>query len=98
VQVEFSSSSLAKAFASKSEAIKQFGEARGKKFAMAVKWIRQAKSMADLYKIPSLKFHPLHGDRDGEFAIALTGNWRLVVTFPADEICRIREVEDYHGR
>ena len=98
MQLEFGNARLRKAFEKRSEAIHEFGEAIGKKYVMALQLVKQAKSPDDLYKIPQLRFHPLKGNREGEYSATLTGNWRLIMTFPADDTARIEKVEDYHGR
>ena len=98
MDLDFSSSSLRRAFESKEEAIRCFGEARGKKYVMNLLLVKRSKTMADLYRIPQLRFHPLKGDRKGEFSVALTGNWRIVLSFATDKHASIERVEDYHGR
>lgn len=50
-----------------------------------------------LYQFRGFNFHPLHGDRRGQYAITLTGLWRLIVEYDADEdLIFIVEVKDYH--
>lgn len=66
---------------------------------MRVTTLKSAKSFEDLYKIPSLKFHPLTGNRKGEYAISLTGYWRLIIKNDGDvfDIAKIEEVSDHYG-
>jgi proteic killer suppression protein len=54
-----------------------------------------ATQIGDLDK-PGYALHPLKGDRKGEWAIRVTGNWRLV--FRMDKPGEIASVnlEDYH--
>lgn len=59
--------------------------------------IVDAASVNDLYEIRSWDFHPLHGDRAGEYAIRLTGQMRLIVTPEGERTMTIEEVTDYHG-
>ena len=56
------------------------------------------KSFDDLSKIPQLKFHPLTGNRKGEFAISLTGFYRLIITNDGDtfDIAKIEEVSKHY--
>ena len=52
----------------------------------------------DLYRFQFLAFHPLHHNREGQFAAKLTGRWRLIVEPGEDErTLWVVEVEDYHG-
>ncbi|MEA5513326.1 type II toxin-antitoxin system RelE/ParE family toxin [Nodularia sp. UHCC 0506] len=54
----------------------------------------------DLYNYRSLGFHKLKkGTRKGQYAVWLTGNWRLIVKIQEDEISKyllIIEIIDYH--
>lgn len=70
-----------------------------KKYIQRVNILKSAKSFEELYTIPQLKFHPLTGDRDGEFAITLTGFYRLIITNDGDtfDIARIEEVSKHYG-
>ena len=42
-------------------------------------------------------YTPLKGDRAGQYAMTLTGNYRLVVEVIGDDSVRVLNVEDYHG-
>jgi proteic killer suppression protein len=46
---------------------------------------------------PGWGFHPLTGDRKGQYAVEIRGLFRLVFEWEGDEAVRVR-VEDYHGR
>ena len=45
------------------------------------------------------KFHPLEGNRKGEYAISLTGFYRLIITNDGEifDIARIEEVSKHYG-
>jgi toxin HigB-1 len=45
--------------------------------------------------IPGFRFHPLKGDRLGEYAVAVSGNWRITFRFVADDAIDVN-LEDYH--
>jgi len=52
---------------------------------------REAKDM----DLPGYKFHALKGDRKGEFAVSISGNWRI--TFEFDGLGAVNvHLEDYH--
>ncbi len=62
--------------------------------------MKNAKNFEELYSIGTLRFHPLKGNRNGEYAIKLTKYWRLIITNIGDEgfdIVRIEEVSDHYG-
>lgn len=99
MELRFKTKKLEKQFTNHSEAIKAYGPLVAKKFIMRINTLKSAKSFDKLYKIPSLKFHPLSGNRKGEYAISLTGYWRLIITNNGDvfDIAKIEEVSDHYG-
>ena len=45
---------------------------------------------------PNFGFHPLTGDRKGEFAMTVTRNWRLTFRKVDDHTVADLDLEDYH--
>ena len=45
--------------------------------------------------LPGYKFHLLKGDRDGEYAVTVTGNWRITFCFDGQNAIAVN-FEDYH--
>jgi proteic killer suppression protein len=54
-----------------------------------------AQHPADM-DLPGHRFHPLTGDRQGQYAVTIRANWRLVFEWEGGHAVRVRE-EDYHG-
>ncbi len=54
----------------------------------------RAPSQLDL---PGLAFHALKGDRKGDYAVTVGGNWRITFAW-ADEDAIDVDLEDYHGK
>lgn len=52
---------------------------------------REAKDM----DLPGYKFHALKGDRRGEFAVSVPGNWRITFAFDGKDAVSVN-LEDYH--
>ena len=52
---------------------------------------KEAKDM----DLPGYKFHALKGDRKGEFAISVTGNWRITYQFVGEDAVNVN-LEDHH--
>ena len=98
MELDFATTKLRRSFESREESLRVFGAAIGKKYVMAVNFIRQARTIQDLHTAPQYRFHRLQGNRASEYALTLTGNWRLIVTIPSPNVVRIEKVEDYHGR
>lgn len=99
MEIKFKTNKLQKQYESSKEAVKAYGEQVAKKYIQRVNILKNAKSFEELYTIPQLKFHPLTGDRDGEFAITLTGFYRLIITNDGDtfDIAKIEEVSKHYG-
>ena len=45
--------------------------------------------------IPGLFLHPLKGDRKGQWAITVSGNWRITFAFDGEDIIVVN-LEVYH--
>ena len=45
--------------------------------------------------LPGYKLHPLKGDRKSEWAVVVSGNWRIVFRFSDGNAFDI-DLEDYH--
>jgi len=53
-----------------------------------------AQCSADM-DIPGWKLHPLKGERRGEWAVTVSGNWRVTWRFEGDDVTDVK-LEDYH--
>ena len=95
--IEYSSGKLAEASLSISEATRLFGVAIGRKYIQRVAILKVADKFTQLYGISTLRMHQLKGPRTGEYAITLTGNYRLLIQKIEEDKVRIKDVEDYHG-
>ena len=98
MEVRFKTNKLQKQYENSKEAIKAYGLDVAKKYIQRVGILKSAKSFDDLSKIPQLRFHPLTGNRKGEFAISLTGFYRLIITNDGDtfDIAKIEEVSKHY--
>lgn len=56
--------------------------------------IDAASQITDI-NMPGYKLHPLTGDRDGRWAISVSGNWRITFEFVNGD-AYILDYEDYH--
>jgi len=98
LEVRFKTKRLQKQYENHKVARKDYDKQVAKRYIQRVIILKSAKSFEDLYKIPQLKFHPLTGNRDGEFAISLTGFYRLIITNDGDacDIAKIEEVSKHY--
>ncbi len=60
---------------------------------------RQVRDIEELMKSPVLGCHPLKGNRAGQYAVNITGFYRLILSFEGEmlEIVRIEEVSKHYG-
>ena len=97
MKIEFSSHRLADASVSLSEAHRLFGIPMGWKYIQRLAVLRATDKFTQLYGHRALHLHPLKGNRAGQYAITLTGNYRLIIEKVKEDTVRILNVEDYHG-
>ncbi len=97
MKISFSSNRLAAAGTSIVEANRLFGALIGRKYVQRVAIFRAAGKFTELFGHKALRLHPLKGKRAGQYAVTLTGNWRLVFEKMDEDEVRILSVEDYHG-
>ena len=66
------------------------------RLARILEFLVTARSIDECYVPPNFGFHPLTGDRAGEFAIIVTRTWRLKFTKVDDQTIADLDIEDYH--
>jgi proteic killer suppression protein len=54
-----------------------------------------ASKIAGDMDMPGYRFHPLKGDRAGEYAVSVSGNWRITFSFDGEDAVEVN-LEDYH--
>lgn len=97
MEIEFATNRLAAAGLSLSEASRLFGVPIGRKYIQRLAILRAVEKFEQLYGHRSLRLHALKGDRAGQYAVALTANYRLIIEKVSQDAVRILDVEDYHG-
>jgi len=97
VKLEFSSNRLAEASVNFAESSRLFGVPIGRKDIQRLAVLRATDKFTQLYGHRTLRLHPLKGNRVGQYAITLTGNYRLIIERVEEDRVRIMDVEDYHG-
>jgi proteic killer suppression protein len=97
VNVAFRSRRLQRAFERRDEASRLWGPVTGRRYVERVGILMDAERVSDLHAVRPLDFHPLTGDRQGQHALRLTGQMRLVVTVEDERTVIVEEVTDYHG-
>ncbi len=65
-----------------------------KRIQIRLNVLDRAKELRDL-SLPGFAFHPLKGQRKGEYALSVTGNCRLTFRFEGGDVLDVN-LEDYH--
>jgi proteic killer suppression protein len=80
-------------------AVREFGAEVARRYIQRILIVKNTRSVDELRRLPGLRFHALSGNRDGQYAINLTGFYRLIVTLEGTElqIVRIEEVSKHYG-
>lgn len=97
MNVEFASNRLADASVSLSQASRLFGVPIGRKYIQRLAVLRATDKFSQLYGLRALRLHPLKGNREGQYSMTLTENYRLIIEKVQEDKVRIIDVEDYHG-
>jgi proteic killer suppression protein len=99
LEVRFRTRHLEQCYLESKVAIREFGAEVGRRYVQRIQIVRNTRSVGELRGLPGLRFHALKGSRDGQFAINLTGFYRLIVTLEGAElqIVRIEEVSKHYG-
>ena len=97
MDVDFANNRLRRCFEQRQEAVRRWGPDVGGRYVERINFIMAAENVRDLYAFVSLGFHSLKGTRRDQFAVTLTGQWRLILERGDDERTLIVvEVVDYH--
>jgi proteic killer suppression protein len=80
------------------QSVREFGAQVGRKYIQRINIIKTTNSLDDLKKLPGIRCHPLKGDRTGQYAVNLTGFYRLIFTVDDDtlNIAMIEEVSKHY--
>ena len=100
MDIAFRTNKLEKCYLHYAKARRAWGEEVGRRYIQRINIIKSARSMGDLYpdKMPELKCHPLKGNRKGQFALSLTGFYRLIFTVQGEQlvVVTIEEVSKHY--
>ncbi|MCL1480502.1 MULTISPECIES: type II toxin-antitoxin system RelE/ParE family toxin [unclassified Marinobacter] len=98
MKVEFRKKKLEKCFKHKKQATKEFGDQVARKYIQRIEIIKSVANLDDLKGMPGLRCHPLKGKRQGQYAVKLTGFYRLIFTVDGDclNIAMIEEVSKHY--
>ena len=98
MEVTFRTKKLEREYVKSVAAIKAYGVQVAQKYIQRINIIKHSRNINELTRLPGLRCHPLKGNREGQFAINLTGFYRLIFTLHGDalEIANIEEVSKHY--
>lgn len=99
MDVTFRTRKLQKQYENAKEAEKAYGSDVARRYVQRINIIRHARDIGELCALPGLRCHALKGDREGQWAINLTGFYRLIFTLEGAslQIVHIEEVSKHYG-
>lgn len=110
MEISYKNRKLEKQLTDPREMVKSFGQL-AVKIKLRLKNLKDADNLAIMRSIPAARCHELTGDRKGELAVDVSGNYRMIFEPNHDPIpkkddgdlnwedvtkIQINEIEDYH--
>jgi proteic killer suppression protein len=110
MEISYRSRKLEKQLTDPKEMVKSFGQ-MAIKIKQRLKNLKDADNLGIMKTIPAARCHELTGERKGELAVDVSGNYRMIFESLHDPIpkkddgglnleevtkIRINEIEDYH--
>jgi len=98
VEVRFRTRKLRKQYETFREAEKTYGKEVARKYIQRIDIIKQTHDINELRVLPGLHCHALTGKRHGQWAVKLTGFYRLIFILEGEEldITCIEEVSKHY--
>ena len=99
MEIEFRTRKLEREYREYARAVKSYGPEVARRYIQRINIIKQARNIEELKSLPVLRCHSLRGNYRGEYAIKLTGFYRLIITLKGSslEIVQIEEVSKHYG-
>jgi proteic killer suppression protein len=99
VEVTFAAKKLEKCYLEFAAGVRTWGQAVARKYIQRVDILQEAVSIEEIRRIPELGFHPLKGDKKGQFGMILHDRWRLTISLCGTKarMIRIEEVTKHYG-
>ena len=98
MEICFKTRKLQKQYQNSREAEKAYGPEVARKYILRINILKQASDLNEACTLPGLRCHPLKGNRQGQWAVKLTGYYRLIFTPEGErlEIACIEEVSKHY--
>jgi toxin HigB-1 len=99
VEIQFRTKKLQRHYEQSAAAVQAYGHQVGRRYILRINMMKTTRSIKELEAMPGLRCHPLKADREGQWAIALTGFARLIFTLQGEQlqIVLVEEVSKHYG-
>ena len=95
--ISFRRRQLERCALNETDAIRKWGPDVGSRYPDRIAELLAVPSWEELEALHTLGLHPLTGDRQGQYAIKITGQWRIILERgDAPDEVTVLSVEDYH--
>ncbi|MGM0444062.1 MAG: type II toxin-antitoxin system RelE/ParE family toxin [Fibrobacterota bacterium] len=96
--IKFKNKKLKKCYTTHKNAVKTYGADVARKYIQRINLIKNAEGIDEVMKLPGLRCHPLKGNRNGQYAVKLTGFYRLIFKLENNvlNIALIEEVSKHY--
>jgi len=98
LKISFKTSKLQKEYEDQRKAVKSYSKPIARKYIQRVNLLKQAMNLDEVKGLPGLNCHPLKGGRKGQWAVKLSGFYRLIFTVSGNalDLARIEEVSKHY--
>lgn len=99
MEVQFRTSRLRKQYQDVSQGERAYGRQVARRYVERINIIKHVRDIEELRRLPGLRCEPLKGPRTGQWAMRLTGFYRLIFTLQGEQlqVVRIEEVSKHYG-
>lgn len=99
MEIAFRTRKLEREYQEYARAVKSYGPEVARRYILRINIIKQARDIEELMSLPALRCHALRGNYREQYAIKLTGFYRLIFTLKGNalEIAQIEEVSKHYG-
>lgn len=97
MEVAFKTKKWEKQYVNSKEAVRAYGAQVASKFTERINIIKAASGFEELKRLPGLNCHQLQGERRGQWAVKLTGRYRLIVQVMENTGVVVLEVSNHYG-
>jgi len=99
VEVRFRTTKLRRQYEDFRRAERAYGREVARRYVGRINVLKHARSIEELQQLPGLGCHELKGKEKGQWAVRLTGFYRLIFTLQGEQlqIARIEEVSKHYG-